>query len=185
MLLTCSRHCMHAYRKLMALCCLLLFYLTLVLTSHNLQPQNIQLSLLENIPFCNNPAELTDLETYFMWTQTSQLITLSTKKKKWVIERQSYETALSLVKSAWIWTIQLKFISHLSIGSKAARDKVNQIAHVRKSRGSLGTCIWRLNEINVLRRLGRKRGYFQRWFKYSNAFEVLNARGKLITLFFF
>ena len=29
--------------------------------------------------------------------------------------------------------------SHLSIGSKAARDKVNQIAHVRKSRGSLGT----------------------------------------------
>ena len=22
--------------------------------------------LLENIPFCNNPAELTDLETYFM-----------------------------------------------------------------------------------------------------------------------
>ena len=60
--------------------CLLLFYLTLVLTSHNLQPQNIQLSLLENIPFCNNPAELTDLETYFMWTQTSQLITLSQKK---------------------------------------------------------------------------------------------------------
>ena len=27
----------------------------------------------------------------------------------------------------------------LNFGSKAARDKVNQIAHVRKSRGSLGT----------------------------------------------
>ena len=24
--------------------------------------------LLENIAFCNNPAELTDLETYLMWT---------------------------------------------------------------------------------------------------------------------
>ena len=34
---------------------------------------------LENIPFCNNAAELTDLETYFMRTQTSQLITLSRK----------------------------------------------------------------------------------------------------------
>ena len=28
---------------------------------------------------------------------------------------------------------------NLNFGSKAARDKVNQIAHVRKSRGSLGT----------------------------------------------
>ena len=43
-----------------------------------------------------------------------------------------------LVKSAWIWTIQRKFILHYSIGSKAARDNVNQIAHVPKSRGSLG-----------------------------------------------
>ena len=31
--------------------------------------------LLENIPFCNNPAELIDLETCFMRTQTPQLIT--------------------------------------------------------------------------------------------------------------
>ena len=37
------------------------------------------------------------------------------------------------------YSIQQKFISHLSIGSKAARDKVNEIAHMRKSRGSLGT----------------------------------------------
>ena len=43
-----------------------------------------------------------------------------------------------LVKSAWIWTIQRKFILHYSIGSKAAGDSVNQIAHVPKSRGSLG-----------------------------------------------
>ena len=60
-------------------------------------------------------------------------------KITWITERQSYENTLSLVKSAWIWTIQRKFISHFSIGSKAARDKVNQIAHVQKSPGSLGT----------------------------------------------
>ena len=46
--------------------------------------------------------------------------------------------AVLLVKSAWTWTIQRKFILHYSIGSKAARDNVNQIAHVPKSRGSLG-----------------------------------------------
>ena len=103
-------------------------------------------------------------------------------KITWIIERQSYENALSLVKSAWIWTIQLKFISHFSIGSKAARDKVNQIAHVRKSRGSLGLQTWRLIE-NVLRRLSRKSGYFQCWLIYSNAFVVLNARGKLNIVF--
>ena len=42
-----------------------------------------------------------------------------------------------LVKSAWIWTIQQKAILHFSIGSKVARDKINQIAH-KKARGSLG-----------------------------------------------
>ena len=31
--------------------------------------------------------------------------------------------------------------------------------------------------------LGRKSGYFQRWFKYSKAFEVLNAGGKLNIVF--
>ena len=34
--------------------------------------------------------------------------------------------------------IQRNFILQFSIGSKAARDNANQIAHVRKSRGSLG-----------------------------------------------
>ena len=41
-----------------------------------------------------------------------------------------------LVKSAWILTIQQKAILHFSIGSKVARDKINQIAH-KKARGSL------------------------------------------------
>ena len=88
--------------------------------------------LLENIPSCHNPAELTDLETCFA-------IDHSVSKITWMIERQSYENTLSLVKSAWIWTIQRKFVLHLSIGLKVARDKVNQIAHVWKARGSLGT----------------------------------------------
>ena len=38
------------------------------------------------------------------------------------------------MKSAWIWTIQWTFLLHFSFGSKAARDKVNQIVHVRKAR---------------------------------------------------
>ena len=37
---------------------------------------------------------------------------------------------------------------------------------------------------NVLRCLGRKSGYFQRYLKYAKAFEVLNARGKLNIVFF-
>ena len=44
-----------------------------------------------------------------------------------------------MLTSADLGTRLRKFISHLSIGSKAARDKVNQIAHVRKSHESLGT----------------------------------------------
>ena len=36
-------------------------------------------------------------------------------------------------------TDERTFTLHFSIGSKASRDKVNQIAHVRKARGSLGT----------------------------------------------
>ena len=91
-------------------------------------------------------------------------------------ERQSYENTLSLVKSAWIWTIQRKFVLHFSIGSKVARDKVNQIAHVRKARGSLGT----KNMAAEMMSFGYwKSVYFQRWLEYSSAFEVLNARGKL------
>ena len=86
-----------------------------------------------------------------------------------------------LVKSAWIWTIQRNFILQFSIGWKAARDNVNQIAHVLKSRESLETTeTWRL----ILRwrtctHLSRKRGYFQHWLEYSSAFEVLEAREKL------
>ena len=41
---------------------------------------------------------------------------------------------------------------------------------------------WRLIE-NVLRRLGQKSGHIRRRLKYSNAFEVLNARGKLNIVF--
>ena len=41
-----------------------------------------------------------------------------------------------------------------SIGSKATRDKVNQIAHVRKARGSLGTKNMAVNRdiVRVLKR---------------------------------
>ena len=42
------------------------------------------------------------------------------------------------MKSAWIWTIQRKFILHFSIGSKATWDIINQIAHVPQLWGSLG-----------------------------------------------
>ena len=42
-----------------------------------------------------------------------------------------------LVKSAWIWTIRRNLILHFSIGSKAAPDNVNEIAHVPKSLESL------------------------------------------------
>ena len=69
-----------------------------------------------------------------------------------------------------------KFVLHLSIGSKVARDKVNQIAHVQKARGSLGT----KNMAAEMMSFGYwKSVYFQRWSEYSSAFEVLNARGKL------
>ena len=62
------------------------------------------------------------------------------------------------------------------IYSKVARDKVNQIAHVRKARGSLGT----KNMAAEMMSFGYwKSVYFQRWLEYSSAFEVLNARGKL------
>ena len=90
-----------------------------------------------------HPSPPANLETYWLGNilhvNTNFAIDHFVPKITWIIERQSYENTLSLVKSAWIWTIQRKFISHLSIGPKAARDKVNQIAHVRKSRGSLGT----------------------------------------------
>ena len=70
-------------------------------------------------------------------------------KITWIIERQSYKNALLLacascvmvtplhdyrflnkgwmkVRAAWIWTIQRKFVSHFSVGSKAARDIICQ-----------------------------------------------------------
>ena len=40
---------------------------------------------------------------------------------------------------------------NLNFGSKAARDKVHQIAHVRKSRGSLGTTNISANRVWVER----------------------------------
>ena len=47
-------------------------------------------------------------------------------------------------------------------GSKAAREKVNQIAHVRKSRGSLGTKNMAANRERASALMGRKSCYFQR-----------------------
>ena len=56
---------------------------------------------------------------------------LSDSKRKY-----SVYNAVLLVKSAWIWTFQRKVILLFSIGSKAARDKIGQIAHVQKARRS-------------------------------------------------
>ena len=70
-------------------------------------------------------------------------------KITWIIERQSYKNTLLLacascvmvtplqdyrflnkgwikVRAVWIWTIQRKFISHFSVGSKAAHDIICQ-----------------------------------------------------------
>ena len=96
-------------------------------------------------------------------------------KITWITERQSYENTLSLVKSAWIWTIQRKFISHFSIGSKAACDKVNQIVHVQKSRGSLGTTNMAANQ--------ERAWAFRLKERLFSAFGVLIARGKLNIVF--
>ena len=69
-----------------------------------------------------------------LYVKTNFAIDHFVSKTTWIIERQPYENTLLLVKSTWIWTIQRKFISHFFIGSKAARDKVNQITHVPKAR---------------------------------------------------
>ena len=45
-----------------------------------------------------------------------------------------------------------------NIGSKAPRDKENQIAHVRKSRGSLGTKNMAANRERASALMGRKSG---------------------------
>ena len=77
-------------------------------------------------------------------------------------ERQSYKNTLLLVRSAWIWTIQRKFISHFSIGSKAARDKVNQIAHVPKERLESWENKGKWQLILRCSRSGQNSSYFQR-----------------------
>ena len=45
-----------------------------------------------------------------LYVNTNFAIDPSVSKITWMIERQSYENTLSLVKSAWIWTIQRKFV---------------------------------------------------------------------------
>ena len=55
--------------------------------------------LLENIPFCNNPAEVIDLETCFMRTQTSQLITFlenNMDNRKTALQQYSVEVHVHL-----------------------------------------------------------------------------------------
>ena len=74
-----------------------------------------------------------------LYVTTNFAIDHFVSKITWIIESQSYENTMLFVKSAWIWTIQRTFILRFSIAWKAARDKVNQIAHVQKARGNLGT----------------------------------------------
>ena len=97
--------------------------------------------------FLQESSWVTDLETCVMSIQTSQLITLSrnnidNRKSVFLFSESNGISLFTMlcclsVKSAWIWTIQRKVILHFSIGSKAARDKINQIAHVQRARGSL------------------------------------------------
>ena len=129
-----------------------------------------------------------------MWTQTSQLITLSrnnidNRKSVFLLSKSNENTLFTtlyvlLVKSAWIWTIQRKVILHFSVGSKAARDKINQVVqlckrHVEAFQSTNVAVI--ILRCRTHTRLGRKSSYFKRWLlvDYSNEFEALKASGKL------
>ena len=57
------------------------------------------MKLLENIPSYNNPAELTDLET-LLYVNTNFAIDHFVSKITWIMESQSYENTLLVVKSA-------------------------------------------------------------------------------------
>ena len=134
---------------------------------------------------------VSDLETCVMWTQTSQLITLSrnnidNRKSVFLLSESNENTLFATLCCLWIprefELFNGRWFYTFLLVRKAARDKINQVAqlckkHVEAFQSTNVAVI--ILRCRTHTRLGRKSAYFKRWLEYSNEFEALKASGKL------